>query len=209
MATATFEDELLAIEADMARRRYGSPGTKQLLAGQRGEESFKVDVVQFLFHTVGFVSALRHLYARCPLPDLRMELAESLYEEETGRMSNSAPHLDLYYQYARSWGFEPTELTKHARILPEMGAVVHWYQYAATSLDPLIGLAALTLGGEGQNGTWAGIPGASRVLADALRASYGKTPEDVLFYEVHDAADKDHCAVGLRNLARHVATPKQ
>jgi pyrroloquinoline quinone (PQQ) biosynthesis protein C len=60
--------------------------------GKLTEEQVRIHAIQWYFHTVGFVQAMKELCARCPWPDVRSYLAESLYEEETGRITGTAPH---------------------------------------------------------------------------------------------------------------------
>ncbi len=205
--SSAFEQELKAVWLGNAKRRNASPRIKALKAGTLDEQAIKLQVVQWYFHTVGFVSALRHLYDRCDIPKLRSELAESLYEEETGKITGTAPHLDLYFQAAAGFGLTRKKIETEAYILPEMAAVVNWYHYACAVLDPLEGLAVLCLFAEGNNAEIGGYPGSSRIFADALCKHYGKSADDVLFYEVHDIADRDHAEVGIRNLAKLANTP--
>jgi heme oxygenase-like protein len=40
-------------------------------------------------------------YVQCPIPEVRRELAENLYEEETGGLIAGRPHPELFLEYAR------------------------------------------------------------------------------------------------------------
>jgi pyrroloquinoline-quinone synthase len=59
-------------------------------------------------------------YVLCPLPEVRHELAENLYEEETGGLAAGRPHPELFLEYPRGLGmdlarFERVELLPGAR----------------------------------------------------------------------------------------------
>jgi hypothetical protein len=45
-------------------------------------------------------------YVRCPLPAVRRELAENLYEEETGGIAAGRPHPELFLEYPRGLGMD-------------------------------------------------------------------------------------------------------
>ena len=184
MTNTDFESELKDILLQSAKARNESPRMKRIVAGKEPQEAIDVSVVQFYFHTIGFVRALRHLYARVSIPEFRAELGEGLYEEETGRITNTAPHLDLYFQMAEAFGFPRAKLIAEAYCLPETAAVVNWYHYAATSLDVLEGVAVLNFAAEGQNAEIGGFPGISKVMYDAMTSHYGKTHDDIMFYYV-------------------------
>ncbi len=45
-------------------------------------------------------------YVHCPLPEVRRDLAENLYEEETGGIAAKRPHPDLFLEYPRGLGMD-------------------------------------------------------------------------------------------------------
>jgi pyrroloquinoline-quinone synthase len=45
-------------------------------------------------------------YVQCPLPEVRRELAENLYEEETGGIAAGRPHPELFLDYPRGLGMD-------------------------------------------------------------------------------------------------------
>lgn len=59
-------------------------------------------------------------YVQCPFPEVRRELAENIYEEETGGLIAGKPHPQLFLEYPRGLGmdlsrFEHIELAPAAR----------------------------------------------------------------------------------------------
>ena len=45
-------------------------------------------------------------FVQCPVAEVRQELAENLYEEETGGLVAKKPHPELFLQYPRGLGFD-------------------------------------------------------------------------------------------------------
>jgi pyrroloquinoline quinone (PQQ) biosynthesis protein C len=64
-------------------------------------------------------------YVQCPIALVRRELAENLYEEETGGLVAGKPHPDLFLEYPRGLGmdlerFEQIDLAPKARAYREL-----------------------------------------------------------------------------------------
>ncbi len=205
-----FEQELQDMLRDGAKRR-AAPGSRwsRMMSGEANDEEMMVVLVQYYFHTLGFTNALRHVYARCDIPDIRAEIAEGLYEEETGGITGTAAHIELYYRMAEAFGLSRQKFEKEAWMVPEMGAIVHWYHYAATSLGLIEALAVLNFAAEGQNVEIDGIKGSAGLTLEVIKDRFHKTGDALSFYEVHAYADVEHCAVGARNLAKLAETEYQ
>lgn len=67
-----------------------------------------------------FAVLLGRAYVQCPIDEVRRDLAENLYEEETGRLSRGRPHAELFLEYPRGLGmdlarFREVELQPAAR----------------------------------------------------------------------------------------------
>lgn len=56
-------------------------------------------------------------YVQCPTPAVRRELAENLYEEETGGLHAGRPHPELFLEYPKGLGFDLTRF-EHVTLLP-------------------------------------------------------------------------------------------
>ena len=78
------------------------------------EQEYEVYIRDFpIFIGRGFV--------QCPVAEVRQELAENLYEEETGGLVAGKPHPELFLQYPRGLGydvsrFDNIELLPQARV---------------------------------------------------------------------------------------------
>ena len=53
-------------------------------------------------------------YVQCPIAEVRRELAENLYEEETGGLAAGKPHPDLFMMYPQGLGMD---LDRFAKVL--------------------------------------------------------------------------------------------
>ena len=60
-------------------------------------------------------------YVRCPVPAVRRELAENLYEEETGGLVAGRPHPELFLEYPRGLGMDLTRFDD-VKLLPGAAA---------------------------------------------------------------------------------------
>lgn len=56
-------------------------------------------------------------YVQCPIPEVRRELAENLYEEETGGLAAGRPHPELFMEYPRGLGMD-LERFERVTLLP-------------------------------------------------------------------------------------------
>jgi hypothetical protein len=81
-------------------------------------------------------------YVQCPIGEVRRDLAENLYEEETGGLIAGRPHPELFMEYPRGLGmdlsrFERVELLPAAReyraVLDDYTQKRGWAQAAAVT----------------------------------------------------------------------------
>jgi pyrroloquinoline-quinone synthase len=56
-------------------------------------------------------------YVSCPLAEVRRELIENVYEEETGRLGAGRPHPELFLEYPRGLGMDLKRFD-HVELLP-------------------------------------------------------------------------------------------
>src|ERR1043166_1769463 len=56
-------------------------------------------------------------YVQCPIPEVRRDLAENLYEEETGGVIAGRPHPELFLEYPRGLGMDLSRFS-HITLLP-------------------------------------------------------------------------------------------
>jgi pyrroloquinoline-quinone synthase len=154
---------------------------------------------QFFLQVVEFPRAVSALHARCRDLEERRKLAESLYEEETGRLSRSKPHPELFLDFCAGLGLSRDEV-RAAEPLPGTAALIHWFELSTKERPFLEGVAAINLAAEGQ------VVGAFGPFARALQKHYGLSTEAVAFWDVHELADAEHSDVGDHIVVRHATT---
>jgi pyrroloquinoline-quinone synthase len=97
-----------------------------------------------------FPVLLGRAYVQCPVAAARRELAENLYEEETGGLAAGRPHPELFLEYPRGLGmelarFEAIELRPAARswraLIDEHTTACGWEIAAAVTTIFLEGTA--------------------------------------------------------------------
>lgn len=91
--------ESLMQEIRAGRSFGGHPLWLEIEKGSVSREGMKIFAKQFFLQVLAFPSAVSALHSRCPDPAERMKLAESVYEEETGRLSKTKPHPELLLDF--------------------------------------------------------------------------------------------------------------
>jgi pyrroloquinoline-quinone synthase len=196
LAPADFMRDLLGrIEA---RRTFGGhPLWLEIADGKLSRDQLKVFAVQFFLQVREFPRAVSAMHANCPFPEERMALAESVYEEETGRISGcNQPHPELFIRFGQAVGLARAEMTE-GRPLPATRALIDWFELSTKQRSFIEAAAAMNLAAEGQ------VSGAFGPMARRLQAHYGLSREAVEFWDVHELADAEHSAVGDNIVVRH------
>jgi pyrroloquinoline-quinone synthase len=198
-ANPTFVAELAAMIA--ARRSFGGhPLWHAIAAGRVSRPGLQLFAQQFFLQVREFPRAVSALHSNCPFPDVRRQLAESVYEEETGRISGcNLPHPELFLVFGRALGLARESLTQ-ARPLPGTAALIDWFELSSKQRSFIEGAAAINLAAEGQ------VPGAFGPFARALEKHYGLAREAVAFWDVHEIADRDHSEIGDHIVVRFADT---
>jgi len=187
--THAFVDELRAtIDAGRSFGRH--PLWLRIAKGELPRTALRPFAVQFFLQVREFPRAVSALHASCTDPQQRIELAESLYEEETGRISGcNVSHPELFIRFGEAVG-APRDAMIDGAPLPTTAALIEWFQRSTRELPFIEGAAATNLAAEGQ------VPGAFGPFARALERHYGCTREQVAFWDIHEQADRDHSAIG-------------
>jgi pyrroloquinoline-quinone synthase len=186
-----------------ARRSFGGhPLWHRIGEGGVDARGLRRFAVQFFLQVREFPRAVSALHANCPYADERILLAESVYEEETGRISGCGlPHPELFIRFGEATGLARAELTL-GEPLPSTASLIHWFELSTRQRSFLEGTAAITLAAEGQ------VPGAFGPFARGLEKHYGLSREHVAFWDVHEIADREHSDVGNHIVFRFANTPE-
>ncbi len=181
-----------------ARRTFGRhPLWLEIADGRLGRQQLKLFAVQFFLQVREFPRAVSAMHANCPFPDVRMELAESVYEEETGRISGcNQPHPELFLRFGEAIGL-PRAAMIDGEPLPATRALIDWFELSTKQRSFIEAAAAMNLAAEGQ------VAGAFGPMARRLQQHYGLDRAAVEFWDVHEIADAEHSQVGDNIVVRH------
>jgi pyrroloquinoline-quinone synthase len=179
----------LAREVQAGRSFGRHPLWCRIEEGGLGPEALRGFATQFFLQVVEFPRAISALHARCPDRGERAKLAASLYEEETGSISGTKAHPELFLDFCAALGLARHDVLA-ASPLPSTAALVQWFEECTQRLSFLEGVAAINLAAEGQ------VAGAFGPFARALVERYGLPGPAVAFWVVHEQADREHSEVG-------------
>jgi pyrroloquinoline-quinone synthase len=191
-----FVQELL--ERIAARRTFGGhPLWLAIADGKPSRSQLQRFAVQFFLQVREFPRAVSAMHANCPFPAERMALAESVYEEETGRISGcNLPHPELFIRFGEALGLSRNEMVE-GEPLPATRALIDWFELSTKQRSFIEAAAAINLAAEGQ------VPGAFGPMARRLQQHYGLSRDAVAFWDVHETADAEHSDVGDNIVVRH------
>src|SRR5512144_2330885 len=189
LAPEAFIRDLLA--RIQARRTFGShPLWLDLADGKLSREQLKRFAIQFFLQVREFPRAVSAMHANCPFPKERMELAESVYEEETGRLSGcNQPHPELFIRFGEAVGLSRAELVE-GRPLPATRALIDWFELSTKQRSFIEAAAASNLAAEGP------VPCAFSPLARWLGDHCGLAREAVECWHAYEMADAEPSEVG-------------
>jgi pyrroloquinoline-quinone synthase len=148
-----------------------------------------------------------------PLDDVRRALAENLYEEQTGGLSESGPHPELFLRMMRGLGFEMRDFAEDdAWLHPAARAYRDFLRARATEAPWQAAVALLTIFVEGSvneraelAGTFVRRRGEAAVHEHPLVKHYGCPPEAMALTRAHAEVEGGHRADAWRMVLDHVS----
>jgi pyrroloquinoline-quinone synthase len=153
-------------------------------------------------------------YVQCPLAAVRRELAENLYEEETGGLSGGRPHPELFLEYPRGLGMDVRRFER-IEYLPGAAAYRAVLDDATQRRGWEIAAAVTTLFLEGTNYERGELdPSAPKrplpPLSDhPLVKHYGLSTEHLALTKAHRRVEGSHRAAAWRALLGYVVEAKR
>jgi hypothetical protein len=112
-----FREALLQI---MDRKRHWA--WPRFTAGEVALERLHIHLEQeYATYVRDFPVLVGRAYVQCPIPAVRRELAENLYEEETGALAAGRPHPELFLEYPRGLGMDLARFER-VELLPAAAA---------------------------------------------------------------------------------------
>jgi Iron-containing redox enzyme len=159
-----------------------------------------------------FPVLLGHAYVQCPFAPVRRELAENLYEEETGGLSLGKPHPELFLEYPRGLGMD-VQRFEHVTYLPGAAAYRRVLDHATQQRGWEAAAAVTTLFLEGTNYERGELdPDAPKrpqapLTEHPLVKYYGLPLEHLALTKAHRRVEGSHRAAAWRVLLGYVAEP--
>ena len=145
-----------------------------------------------------------------PLDDVRGALAENLYEEQTGGLSKTAPHPELFLRMMEGLGLARGELADETQLHPAAVSYRRELRERATSAPWQAAVALLTVFVEGSvneraelAGTYVRAHGEEAVAKHPLVLHYGCPPSAMELTRAHAAVEGGHRAEAWRMVLAH------
>jgi hypothetical protein len=151
-------------------------------------------------------------YVACPIAEVRRELIENVYEEETGRLVAGRPHPELFLEYPRGLGMDLSRF-EHVELLA--GARTYRAHLDRCTLeggwDVAAGVTTLFLEGtqfeRGELSPSAERRPAPPLTEHPLVKHYGLAVEALALTRAHRSVEGGHRSAAWRNLLDHVTAP--
>ncbi len=171
---------------------------------------------EFDVYVRDFPILLSRVHARCPHPEVRQDLAENLYEEETGKLSKGVPHSELFLVMMEGLGF-PRARFEGIDLLPEASAYRAWIDMVTTRRPWIEGAAVVTIFIEGS------VEDRRRVTAtepedpvdletelrrNALVRHYGADPKFLDLKRAHHMVESGHRDMAWKMVLQHAGSPR-
>ena len=148
-------------------------------------------------------------FVQCPIPAVRCELAENLFEEETGKLSRGRPHAELFLEYPRGLGMDLKRF-EHPQLLPASAAYRQALDEATLEEGWELATAVATIFVEGTRYERGELDDAAPKRPEPplsehpLVKHYGLPIESLALTQVHREVEGDHRASAWRIVLEHV-----
>lgn len=199
MDRAEFCEQLLAV---MERKRHWAWPlfNRGVVAANKMHIHFEQEYATYVRD---FPVMLGWAYVQCPHPEARRELAENLFEEETGQLVAGRPHPELFLEYPRGLGMDLDRFAE-VSLLPQAAAYRAWLDQATQRSGWEVAAAVTTLFLEGTpyergeiDGTAAKRP-TPPLSQHPLVLHYGLPIEHLALTKAHREVEGSHRASAWR-----------
>ena len=169
---------------------------------------------EYAVYVRDFPLLIARAYVQCPIAAVRRELAENIYEEETGGLAAGRPHPELFLEYPRGLGMDLSRFEK-VELLPAAAAYRAFIDETTTTRGWEVAAAITTLFIEGNADERSVFrPAAERAAPPPLEEHplvkhYGLSLEHLALTKAHRMVEGDHRLAAWRVLLDHVATDKR
>lgn len=152
-------------------------------------------------------------YVTCPVPEVRRDLIENVFEEETGRLGAGRPHPELFLEYPRGLGMDLTRF-EQVELLPQARAYRAYLDACTLQRGWEVAAAVTTLFLEGTKFERGELEASAPrrpvpELADhPLVKHYGLPLEALALTRAHRSVEGGHRSAAWRCLLDHVRAPE-
>lgn len=162
-----------------------------------------------------FPILLSRVHARCPHPEVRQDLAENLYEEETGGLSKSKPHPELFLEMMQGLGFTRKQFAG-IDLVPEAAAYRAFVDQVTTRRPWIEGALVVTIFIEGSREDRREVTGAARehgsdpepdLRQHFLVTHYGVDPRFLDLKRAHQKVESGHRRMAWKMVLDHARGP--
>ena len=207
---ATAQEEFRKVLEDIIEaRKNPHPVFQKVRTGQASRDQLDFCMRWLYCFTRDFPRYLSGIHARCSQMEVRTLLAENIYEEDTGGLSGTAPHPELYLRMIDALGFD-REKYERAKMIPEGKALQDWMEKVTTRGSWVEGVAAVCVAMEAQPKY---SPSASWGMADRnslwLEEQYGVDPKGLEFLRVHSKVEPGHGETGYKIVVKFAADDQE
>ncbi len=179
-------------------------------AGRVSEDRLHVHLEhEYAVYVRDFPVMVGRAYVQCPIAAVRRELAENLYEEETGGLVAGRPHPELFLEYPRGLGMDLSRF-EHVELLPEAARYRAFLDEATTERGWSVAAAVATIFLEGTPHDRSVLdpsapPRPEPPLAEhPLVKHYGLPLECLALTKAHRGVEGEHRAAAWRVMLDHV-----
>jgi pyrroloquinoline-quinone synthase len=162
-----------------------------------------------------FPVLLSRVHSRCPVPEVRRDLAENLFEEETGKLSKGVSHPELFLVMMEGLGFDRSRF-EAIELVPEAAAYRAWVDRATLDRPWVEGAAVATIFIEGSvedrsriegNGSPEPTDLEGELRKTALVAHYGVDPRFLDLKRAHGLVESGHREMAWKMVLEHATAP--
>jgi pyrroloquinoline-quinone synthase len=167
---------------------------------------------EYLVYVRDFPVLLARALGQCPpIDDVRMPLAENVYEEQTGGLSKSAPHPELFLRMMEGMGYARADFADDdAWLHPSARAYRDFLRERSASPPWQAAVALLTIFVEGSKneraelaGTYVRPKGDAAIQSHPLVVNYGCPPSAMQLVRAHGDVEGGHRDDAWRMVLHH------
>jgi pyrroloquinoline-quinone synthase len=208
MDRAAFAEALLGVME--GKEHWAWP---EFTEGRVGRELLHIHLEQeYATYVRDFPVLVGRAYVMCPIAEVRRELIENVFEEETGRLGAGKPHPELFLEYPRGLGMDLTRFDA-VELLPAARSYRAYLDRCtlAEGWDVAAAVTTLFLEGtkfeRGELDESAPRRPVTPLTDHPLVKHYGLPLQALALTRAHRTVEGGHRRAAWRNLLDHVVIP--